>query len=84
MKKFFIGMSINKQLYFGIFGIFALFCFLCLILIILTSLKFFFIYNTKVKSIFNEMDTNIASLNGENADIFGQLAFNQENLKLFS
>ncbi len=83
MKKFFIGMSINKQLYFGIFGILALFCFLCLILILLASLKFFFIYNTKIKSIFNEMDTNIASLNGENADIFGQLAFNQGKFEAF-
>ena len=76
-------MSINKQLYFGIFGILALFCFLCLILILLASLKFFFIYNTKIKSIFNEMDTNIASLNGENADIFGQLAFNQGKFEAF-
>ena len=83
MKKCFIGMSINKQLYFGIFGICALFGGLCLILIILASTKLFFSYNIKIKSVFNEIDTNIVSLNGENADLFGQLLFNQGKFETF-
>ena len=83
MKKCFIGMSINKQLYFGIFGISSLFGGLCLILILLASTKLFFSYNIRIKSVFNEMDTNIVSLNGENADLFGQLLFNQGKFETF-
>ena len=77
MKKCFIGMSINKQLYFGIFGICLLFGSLSLFLILLASTKLFFNYNERIKSIFNEIDTNIISLNAENADLFGQLLYNQ-------
>ena len=83
MKKCFIGMSINKQLYFGIFGICALFGGLCLFLILLASTKLFFSYNIKIKSVFNEIDTNIVSLNGENADLFGQLLLNQGKFETF-
>ena len=83
MKKCFIGMSINKQLYFGIFGISSLFGFLCLFLILLASTKLFLSYNIKIKSIINEMDTNIVLLNGENADFFGQLLFNQGKFETF-
>ena len=83
MKKCFIGMSINKQLYFGIFGISFIFGGLCLILILLASIKLFFSYNIKIKSIINEMDTNIVSLNGENVDLFGQLLFNQGKFETF-
>ena len=70
-------MSINKQLYFGIFGISSLFGAFCLLLIILTSTKLFFSYNSNMKSLFNTIDTNIVALNGENADLFGQLLFTQ-------
>ena len=77
MKKCFIGMSINKQLYFGICGICLLFGFLCLFLIFLASTKLFSLYNSRIKTIFNEIDTNIIALNGENADLFGQLTYNQ-------
>ena len=76
-------MSINKQLYFGIFGICALFGGLCLFLILLASTKLFFSYNLKVKAIFNEIDTNVVSLNGENADLFGQLLFNQGKFETY-
>ena len=76
-------MSINKQLYFGIFGICALFGGLCLVLILLASIKLFISYNIKIKALFNEMDTNIVSLNGENADFFGQLLFNQGKFESF-
>ena len=76
-------MSINKQLYFGIFGICALFGGLCLFLILLASTKLFFSYNIKIKSVFNETDTNIVSLNGENADLFGQLLLNQGKFETF-
>ena len=76
-------MSINKQLYFGIFGICALFGGLCLFLILLASTKLFFSYNIKIKSVFNEIDTNIVSLNGENADLFGQLLLNQGKFETF-
>ena len=70
-------MSINKQLYIGICGISFLFGVLCLLLILLASAKLFFSYNLRMKTIFNEIDTNIVALNGENADIFGQLLYNQ-------
>ena len=83
MKKCFIGMSINKQLYLGIFGICALFGLLCLFLILLAATKLFLSYNIKVKSIFNQMDTTIVSLNAENADLFGQLIFNQGKFETF-
>ena len=83
MKKCFIGMSINKQLYLGIFGICILFGVLCLILILLASIKLFISYNLKIKALFNEMDTNIVSLNGENADLFGQLIFYQGKFETF-
>ena len=77
MKKSLIAMSINKQLYFGIFGISSLFGVFCLLLIILASTKLFFSYNSNMKSLFNTIDTNIVALNGENADLFGQLLFTQ-------
>ena len=77
MKNSLIAMSINKQLYFGIFGISSLFGAFCLLLIILASTKLFFSYNTHMKSLFNTIDTNIVALNGENADLFGQLLFTQ-------
>ena len=76
-------MSINKQLYLGIFGICILFGVLCLILILLASTKLFIMYNLKIKALFNEMDTNIVSLNGENADLFGQLIFYQGKFETF-
>ena len=77
MKKCFIGMSINKQLYFGILGIYFLFFVLCLLLIFLSCIKLFFHYNENIKVYYNEFDTNIVSLNSENADIFTQLFFHQ-------
>ena len=83
MKKCFIGMSINKQLYFGILGIYCLFYFLCLLLIFLSSLKLFFHYNDNIKAVYNDLDTNIVSLNSENADIFAQLLFHQGNFETF-
>ena len=83
MKKCFIGMSINKQLYFGILGIYCLFCFLCLLLLFLSSLKLFFHYNDNIKAVFNDLDTNIVSLNSENADIFAQLLFHQGNFETY-
>ena len=83
LKKWFIGMSINKQLYFGICGISFLFGVLCLLLIILASAKLFFLYNLQIKTLFNELDTNIISLNGENADLFGQLVYNQGKFESF-
>ena len=76
-------MSINKQLYLGIFGICILFGVLCLILILLASIKLFISYNLKIKALFNEIDTNIVSLNGENADLFGQLIFYQGKFETF-
>ena len=83
MKKCFIGMSINKQLYIGICGISYLFGVLCLILIFFASSKLFYSYNLRLKSIFNEMDTNIVSLNAENADLFGQLLYEQGKFESF-
>ena len=83
MKKCFIGMSINKQLHFGIFGISFLFGILCLFLIFLSSYKLFSIYNTRIKALFNELDTNIISLNAENADLFGQILFHQGKFESF-
>ena len=77
MKKCFIGMSINKQLYFGILGICFLFFLLNLLLIFLSSLKLFFHYNDNIKETYNSLDTNIVSLNSENADIFSQLLLYQ-------
>ena len=77
MKKSLIAISIKKQLYFGIFGVILLFGILCLLLIILASTKLFFSFNKNIKSLFNKIDTNIVSLNGENADIFGQLLYTQ-------
>ena len=53
MKKCFIGMSINKQLYFGILGICFLFFLLNLLLIFLSSLKLFFHYNDNIKETYN-------------------------------
>ena len=76
-------MSINKQLYFGILGIYCLFCFLCLLLLFLSSLKLFFHYNDNIKAVFNDLDTNIISLNSENADIFAQLLFHQGNFETY-
>jgi hypothetical protein len=83
MKKCFIGMSINKQLYIGIYGISVLIGVLSLILIALASIKLFFNYNDRIKSIFNEMDTTIAALNAENGDLFGQLLFEQGKFESF-
>ena len=77
MKKWFIGMSINKQLYFGIFGISFLFGLFCLLLILLASSKLFFTYNLNLKAVFNDIDTKIVVLNGENSDLFAQLVFYQ-------
>jgi len=77
MKKSLIAMSINKQLYLGIFGISSLFGVFCLLLIVLASTKLFFSYNSNMKALFNTIDTNIVALNGENADLFGQLFFTQ-------
>ena len=77
MKKSLIAISIKKQLYFGIFGVILLFGILCLLLIILASTKLFFSFNKNIKSLFNKINTNIVSLNGENADIFGQLLYTQ-------
>ena len=76
-------MSINKQLYIGICGISYLFGVLCLILIFFASSKLFYSYNLRLKSIFNEMDTNIVSLNAENADLFGQLLYEQGKFESF-
>ena len=76
-------MSINKQLYFGIFGIYFLFFALCLLLLFLSSLKLFFHYNDNVKAYYNEFDTNLVSLNSENADIFIQLFFYQANFETY-
>ena len=76
-------MSINKQLYFGIFGICGLFGGLCVILILLASIKLFNGYNLKIKALFNIMDTNIVSLNEENADLIAQLLFNQGKFESF-
>ena len=53
MKKCFIGMSINKQLYFGILGTSFLFGFLCLLLVLLSSLKLFFHFNDNIKFVYN-------------------------------
>lgn len=77
MKKCFIGMSIKNQLFFGICGISALFSALCILLILLASSKLYFSYNLAMKGLFNDIDTKIVSLNGENGDLFGQLLFNQ-------
>ena len=77
MKKCFIGMSIKKQLFFGICGISGLFGVLCILLILLASAKLYFSYNLSMKGLFNDLDTKIVSLNGENGDLFGQLLFNQ-------
>ena len=77
MKKCFIGMSIKKQLFFGICGISALFGLLCILLILLASAKLYFSYNLSMKGLYNDLDTKIVSLNGENGDLFGQLLFNQ-------
>ena len=76
-------MSINKQLYLGICGICLLFGLLCLFLILLASTKLFFLYNSRIKTIFNEIDTNIIALNGENADLFGQLVYHQGKFESF-
>ena len=83
MKKRFIGMSINKQLYFGIFGICFLFFLLCLSLIFFSCLKLFLTYNGNIKAYYNKLDTNIVSLNAENADIFAQLFLNQGNFETY-
>jgi len=83
MKKCFIGMSINKQLYFGILGTSFLFCFLCILLILLSSLKLFFHFNDNIKYVYNELDTNIVSLNAEIADIYAQLLFHQGNFESY-
>ena len=83
MKKCFIGMSINKQLYFGILGTSFLFCFLCILLILLSSLKLFFHFNDNIKYVYNELDTNIVSLNVEIADIYAQLLFHQGNFETY-
>ena len=83
MKKCFIGMSINKQLYFGILGTSFLFCFLCILLILLSSLKLFFHFNDNIKFVYNELDTNIVSLNAEIADIYAQLLFHQGNFETY-
>jgi hypothetical protein len=40
-------------------------------------------YNLRIKAIFNEMDTTIVSLNAENADLFGQLLFDQGKFESF-
>ncbi len=76
-------MSINKQLYIGICGISYLFGVLCLILIFFASSKLFYSYNLRLKSIFNEMDTNIVSLNAENTDLFVQLLYEQGKFESF-
>ena len=76
-------MSINKQLYFGILGISFLFCFLCLLLILLSSLKLFYLYNDNIKSTYNDLDTNIVSLNAEYADISSQLLLYQGNFETY-
>ena len=76
-------MSINKQLYFGILGIYFLFFVLCLLLIFLSCVKLFFHYNENIKVYYNEFDTNIVSLNSENADIFTQLFFHQANFETY-
>ena len=83
MKKCFIGMSINKQLYFGILGTSFLFCFLCILLLLLSSLKLFFHFNDNIKYVYNELDTNIVSLNAEIADIYAQLLFHQGNFETY-
>ena len=83
MKKCFIGMSINKQLYFGILVTSFLFCFLCILLILLSSLKLFFHFNDNIKYVYNELDTNIVSLNAEIADIYAQLLFHQGNFETY-
>ena len=62
MKKCCIGMSINKQLYFGILGITSLFCVLCLLLILLSCIKIFIAYKLSIQTTFNDLDTNIGSL----------------------
>ena len=72
-------MSINKQLYFGILGLSFLFGFLCLLLVLLSSLNLFFHYNNNIIFVYNELDTNIVSLNAEIADIFAQLLIHQGN-----
>ena len=76
-------MSINKQLYFGILGTSFLFCFLCILLILLSSLKLFFHFNDNIKYVYNELDTNIVSLNAEIADIYAQLLFHQGNFETY-
>ena len=83
MKKCFIGMSINKQLYFGIYGICSLFGLINIILIFLSALKLFFTYKINIQKIYNEIDDNIVSLNAENADIFSQLLFHQANFETY-
>ena len=83
MKKCFIGMSIKKQLFFGICGISALFGVLCILLILLASAKLYFSYNLAMKGLFNDLDTKIVALNGENGDLFGQLLFNQGKFESF-
>ena len=83
MKKCFIGMSINKQLYFGILGTSFLFGFLCLLLVLLSSLKLFFHYKDNIIFVYNELDTNIVSLNAEIADIFAQLLIHQGNFEAY-
>ena len=83
MKKCFIGMSINKQLYFGILGICSLFGLINLLLIFLSSMKLFFTYKANIEAVYNEIDNNIVSLNAENADIFSQLLFHQANFETY-
>jgi len=62
MKKCFIGMSINKQLYFGILGICSLFGLISLLLIFLSSVKLFFTYKANIEAVYNGIDDNIVSL----------------------
>ena len=70
-------MSINKQLYFGILGITSLFCVLCLLLILLSCIKIFITYKLSIQTTFNDLDTNIGSLNLEYSDTFLQLMLQQ-------
>ena len=46
-------------------------------------MKLFFHYNDNIKAVYNDLDTNIVSLNSENADIFAQLLFHQGNFETF-
>ena len=36
-----------------------------------------------MKALFNDLDTKIVALNGENGDLFGQLLFNQGKFESF-